>query len=122
MKMLLAIAPAVILMVYGQLVTKWRVHSMVAASDGSQTFLARAMGYLLDPYVLTAYVTTFAASVAWMFVVERYPISTAFPIYIGLTVVMVTAGGALLLGETMTGWQVLSIVLILAGVAVGSRT
>lgn len=120
--MLLAIAPAVILMVYGQLVTKWRVHSMAAAADGSQSFLTRAMGYLLDPYVLTAYVTTFAASVAWMFVVERYPISTAFPIYIGLTVIMVTAGGALLLGETITGWQVLSIVLILAGVAVGSRT
>lgn len=122
MKMLLAMAPTIILMVYGQLLTKWRVQTLSESGLAGEDGFQRMVGYLLDPYILSAYVTTFAASIAWMFVVERYALSAAFPIYIGLTVALVAVGGVIFFAEPLDGWRILSIVLILSGVAIGSRS
>jgi multidrug transporter EmrE-like cation transporter len=121
MKLLLAISPTIILMVYAQLVTKWRVESLFDARTGAPGGMSRLMSYLADPYVLSAYVAALAGSMAWMFVVERNAISIAFPVYIGLTVAIVAIGGVALFGEPMTAPRLVSIVLILAGVAIGSR-
>ena len=120
MKMLLAMAPTVALIVYGQLVTKWRVGSISQGSPPGGP-LDRLIAYLLDPFILSAYVTTLGASVAWLFVMERYAISLAFPVYIGLTVMLVVIGGAILFGEPMPPSRVLAILLIVAGVALAGR-
>lgn len=122
MKLLFAMAPTILLVVYSQLVTKWRVQLLAgnAAADGGR--VSRAIGYLADPYVLSAYVAALAGSVAWMFVVERYAISVAFPLYIGLTVMFVVIGGMLFFGEQLTTMRVLAIVFILVGVAIGMRS
>jgi multidrug transporter EmrE-like cation transporter len=121
MKLLLAMAPTIFLMVYSQLVTKWRVQSLFDAGGEGRGEASRVMAYLSDPYILSAYAAALAASVAWMFVVERNAISIAFPLYIGLTVALVAIGGMVLQGEPVTLARILSIALILAGVAIGSR-
>lgn len=121
MKLLLALMPTVLLVVFGQLVTKWRVQALAGAATTDGGKLARAWLYLSDPYVLTAYVAALAGSVVWMFVVERYAISVAFPLYIGITVMLVMAGGVLFLGEDLTATRIVAVVLILAGVAIGAR-
>ena len=122
MKMLLAISPAVVLMVLSQLVTKWRIQHLYETGTGTPDRLERLVTYLSDPFIIGTYIAALAASIAWMFVVERYAISIAFPLYIGLTVVMVAAGGITLLGEPLTSSRAVSIALILVGVAIGSRT
>lgn len=122
MKLLLAIVPTVLLMVYGQLVIKWRVQSLFDAGNPASDGSSRLFVYLSDPLIISAYLTSLAASVTWMFVVERYAISIAFPLYIGLTVVAVAVGGVALFGEPVTGARLLSIALIVAGVAIGART
>ena len=121
MKMLLAISPTILFIVYGQLIIKWRVESLLATGDVAAGRLSRLSAYLTDPYIISAYLAALAGSVAWMFVVERYAVSLAFPLYIGLTIVMVAIGGAALFDEPMTATRAVSILLILAGVAVGSR-
>lgn len=121
MKLLLAMVPTIFLMVYSQLVTKWRVQSLFDSGAEGQGEASRVMAYLSDPYIISAYVAALAASVAWMFVVERNAISIAFPLYIGLTVALVAVGGVVLYGEPVTLARILSIALILAGVAIGSR-
>lgn len=121
MKMLLAISPTILFIVYGQLIIKWRVESLLATGDVAAGRLSRLSVYLTDPYIISAYLAALAGSVAWMFVVERYAVSLAFPLYIGLTIVMVAIGGAALFDEPMTATRAISILLILAGVAVGSR-
>jgi multidrug transporter EmrE-like cation transporter len=84
--------------------------------------LGRLAVYLADPYILSAYVAALASSITWMFVLENYPISLAFPLHIGLTVMAVVIGGICLFGEPVTPSRILAIVLIVAGIAVGSRS
>lgn len=122
MKLLISMIPTILLVVYGQLITKWRVQFLAgnALEDGGKA--SRAITYLGDPYILSAYVAAFAGAVAWMFVVERYAISVAFPLYIGLTFMFVVLGGIIFFGEEMTLLRVVAIILILTGIAIGARS
>ena len=122
MKLLIALLPTIILVVYGQLVTKWRLEQLSDAVRGSSGPLDRLVVYLSDPYILSAYAVAFASSMTWMFVVERHALSLAYPLYIGLTVLAVTVGGVFLFGEQMTPSRVLAVILIVAGVIVGVRS
>jgi multidrug transporter EmrE-like cation transporter len=121
MKLLMAVLPTILLTAYGQLVTKWRVTTLAAAADGSMSVSARTFEYLLDPFIISAYAFALLSSVAWLFVVEKYPVSVAFPVYVGALVVIVTVGSALLLKESISAQHVFGLLLIFAGVAVVSR-
>jgi multidrug transporter EmrE-like cation transporter len=83
---------------------------------------SRLLYYVFDPFILSAYAASLGGSVAWIFVVERYDLSLAFPIYVGLTVLSVAVVGILLFGEPLSWQRALSIALILAGLVIGSRT
>ncbi len=118
--MLIAIFPTLLLVVYGQLIIKWRVDLLSEAMKGAPNLLARLSIYLQDPYIISSYLAALAGSAAWMFVVEKYAISIAFPIYVGLTVVAVAIGGCLFFNEALTLTKIASILLIILGVAIGS--
>ena len=119
--MILAMTPTILLVVYGQLITKWRVE-LIAASLPDTGRWDRLFHYLSDPFILSAYATALGGSVAWMLVVERFDLSIAFPVYVGLTVVSVALMSSWVFSETMNLQRGLSIALILAGVALGSRS
>lgn len=121
MKMLLAMLPTVILVVYSQLITKWRVVHLASDIGNLPDKLDRLGVYLKDPYVLSSYGAALLGSAAWMFVVERYEISIAFPVYVGLTVMFVAIGSGILFNEQLSLARGLSISLIVVGVAIGSR-
>lgn len=121
MRLLLAMSPTVFFAVYGQLITKWRVETMLGGMMGAPDGVSRLLFYLKDPYFVSAYLASFLASIAWIFVVEKYDISNAFPIYIGLTVLLVVMGGVLFLKEVMTIQRLAAILLIILGVAIGSK-
>lgn len=123
MKLLLTMGPTILLVVYSQLATKWRiVHMMAESSALGATGMSRILNYLRDPIIVSAYFASFLASVAWIFVVEKYELSNAFPIYIGLIVLLVTVGSALLFKETINPQRMASILLIICGVALGSKS
>lgn len=121
MKLLLLMAPTVLLVVYSQLMTTWRVRTLAAAATEGAGRLERLLTYLCDPFILSAYAAALAGAVAWMFVVERYSISIAFPVYIGITVALVTGAGTVLFGEHLSAAQITGIVLICAGVAIANH-
>jgi multidrug transporter EmrE-like cation transporter len=122
MRLILAILPTMLLVVYGQLVIKWRVAALAAEAPQAAAPLARLLTYLSDPYILSAYIAALASSMTWMFVVESYPVSLAFPLHIGLTVMAVVLGGIYLFGEPITAPRILAVALILAGIVIGSRS
>src|SRR5882762_436242 len=98
---------------------KWRVGvltNLAAAPIGTLAF------YITDPYIISAYVAALASSMTWMFVVESYPLSLAFPLHIGLTVMGVVVGGVYLFGEPITAPRIVAVCLIVAGIAIGSRS
>lgn len=122
MKLLLVLLPTVALVVYGQLVTKWRVAYLFDPLQNTSGRVDRLFVYLKDPYILSAYVAALAASVTWMFVIERHSLSLAFPLYIGVTVLSVVVGGVFLFGEEMTTLRIIAVLLIVIGVALGSQS
>ena len=120
MKLLLAVTPTILLMAYSQLVSKWRVAALAEAglpSDGA----SRLVHYLTDPWIISSYLMGLLASIAWLYAIEKFPVSLAFPTYIGLLFAVVTLGSMAFLREQVGGLQVLGIGLILAGVALVSR-
>jgi multidrug transporter EmrE-like cation transporter len=120
MKLLLAILPTVILTLYSQFITKWRI-GVLADQVGSATALTRIIRYLGDPLVLSSYAMTLIASFAWFAVLERYELSLAYPIFIGVMFASVTAGGMIFFGEPVTAMRLLAIVLIFMGIIAGTR-
>ena len=121
MKLLMAVLPTILLTAYSQLMIKWRVGTLVVTTAHSMGAPQRAFAYLLDPFVISAYVFSLLSSVAWFFVAERHPVSIAFPVYVGVLFVIVTIGGALLLKEAVSTQSLVGLALILIGVAVVSR-
>jgi multidrug transporter EmrE-like cation transporter len=122
MRLILAILPTMLLVVYGQLIIKWRVGALAGVAQPAAGLLDRLALYLTDPYVWSAYVAALAGSMTWMFVVESHPLSLAFPLHIGLTVMAVVLGGVFLFGEQVTAPRILAVSLIVAGIAIGSRS
>ena len=49
----------------------------------------------------------------------KLPLTVAFPVYIGVTFILVLLGGWLFLSEAMTISRLISMVLVLAGIVVG---
>ena len=121
MKLLLAMLPTILLTAYSQLVVKWRVTALAAAAGDSGGMASRALHYLVDPYIVSAFVFSLMSAIAWLYVAERYPVSIAFPSYVGVLFAIVTLGSALLLKETISAQHIVGLVLILAGVVVVSR-
>jgi multidrug transporter EmrE-like cation transporter len=122
MRLILYLLPTITLVVFGQLLVKWRINVLYEAASSASGPLGRLALYLGDPYILSAYVAALASSVTWMFVVESYAVSLAFPLHIGLTVMSVVLGGIYLFGEPVTASRIVAVCLILAGVAIGSRS
>ena len=121
MKLLVAVLPTILLTAYSQLVTKWRIAALAATSAHSLSIPERTFGYLVDPFIVSAYVFSLLSSIAWLFVVERHPVSIAFPVYIGAMFALVTVGSALWLKETISVQHVVGLLLILVGVILVSR-
>ena len=121
MKLLLMMLPTISLTAYSQLVVKWRVTVLATSAADSSGPVARVTHYLIDPFVLSAFVSSFLSAIAWLYVAERYPVSIAFPSYVGVLFAIVTVGGALLLKETISAQHIVGLVLILAGVVVVSQ-
>ena len=122
MKLIMIMLPTVMLVVYSQLVMKWRVTALLAAAHNASGAFGRLGIYLWDPYIVSSYVAALTGSILWLFVVERYPVSIAFPVYIGLTVWLVTIAGIWLFGEDVTMPRFVAVLLIFAGVVIGSRS
>lgn len=122
MKLLITMLPTVILVVYSQLVTKWRLTALSSEAFSAVGVSGRFGVYLWDPYIASSYVAALAGSILWLLVVERYPVSIAFPVYVGLTVWLVSIAGMCLFGERVTIPRIAAICLISAGVIIGSRS
>lgn len=74
----------------------------------------------LQPLFSLGFLLYFLASVVWFRVVATEPLSTAYPVLVSCTFILVTGGAALVFGEVVTRRQVLGLAVILAGIALVS--
>lgn len=118
MKLLLYIIPVAFLVTYSQLIVKWRSQfGPIISLDNN--FLHKFFGYFSDWYILSGYIAALLGSIFWLFVVSRIPLSIGFPIYIGVTFLMVMIGSWLFLGEPISTMKLSAAGLILAGIVIG---
>ena len=114
------VAPTVLLVVYSQLVIKWRLPWLGAlpnASFDKAIFLLKA---LFDPYIASGVMAAFLGSLAWMAAISKIPLNVGFPAYYGLTFAFVILGSSWVLHEQMTSLKLIGVGLILLGVVIGS--
>jgi drug/metabolite transporter (DMT)-like permease len=121
MKLLLAALPTILLGACSQLTIRWRVTTLAATMVQPDGIPARAVSYLTDPYILGAYVLSLLSSVAWFFVLEKYPVSVAAPFYVGLLFCATTLGSALWLRENISLQHIAGMAIIVVGVAIVGR-
>ena len=117
MKTYLLILPIALLVATSQILIK--VRSTSIDQQPASSISGRLLEFAADPVVLSAYARALIASFAWLFVIARLPITIAFPVYIGVTFLMVVVGGWLFLAETISLEKAASMLLILGGIIIG---
>ncbi len=109
-----------LLTVYGQVVIKWQVANAGVFPDtpqGKALFLGKL---LLNPWIISALVAAFGAALTWMAALTRLDLSHAYP-FLSLTFVLVPVLSVMLFHEPATMPKVVGILLVCAGVIVGSQ-
>lgn len=115
-----AVFATVALTVYGQLVFKWRIDEAGDLPGGSSERVDYGLKLLVDPWVISVFVAALGASVTWALALTRFDLSFAYP-FMSLSFVLVLIFGVAFLDETATAAKVVGVVLITAGLVVGSQ-
>ena len=122
MKMLILIFPVALLVAYSQVIVKWRMLRIGAIDMQAMPLLMRLLKYFSDPFILSAYGAAFFSSLVWMYIVTKFPLAVAFPVYIGITFILVIVGGWYFLSEAVSLIRIASVTLILTGIVLGVKS
>ncbi|KAF1708599.1 EamA family transporter [Pseudoxanthomonas sacheonensis] len=96
---------------YGQIVLKWQV---AIRSGGTTDFVRSIPELLLRPWVISAFVAAFAASLCWMVAITRLELSRAYP-FMALNFILVSLLAIPLFGESFGLMKVAGVLLVVAG-------
>ena len=118
---LLRILPVALLVAYSQIIVKYRVSKFNYDQFEQGALWIKILTYINDPWILSGYVAALFASIIWLFVVTKMPLVLAFPIYIGVTFVLVILGGAIFLHEGLSSSKVVAAIMIIGGIAIGIK-
>ncbi len=75
------------------------------------------LGALLSPYLIGALALYAATTVLWIFILQKLPLSTAYPFSL-LGAVLVLGMAMLVLKEPVTARQIIGVAVVLGGMAV----
>jgi multidrug transporter EmrE-like cation transporter len=106
--------------VYGQIIVKWQVGKagvLPATLSGKIAFL---LNLILNPWILSGMLAGFFALVCWLAAMTKFELSYAYP-FMSLAFVFVLVLSTVLFHEPLTIAKILGVLLIIAGIVVGSR-
>ena len=116
----LYISITILLTVYGQLVIKWQVLKAGTFPEVAGEKLWFLVHLLLNPWVISAYLAALLASVTWMAAMTKLQLSHAYP-FMSLAFVFVLIFSGLFFHEPITQPKIIGVVLVIIGLAIGSR-
>ncbi|MCI1066544.1 hypothetical protein ACNPM2_19480 [Stenotrophomonas geniculata] len=108
------VAATILLTSYGQLVIKWQASSYQATTTGLLGKLPPVIQLLLQPWVISAFVAAFAASLCWMLAVSRLELSRAYP-FMALNFLIVCVAAIPLFGEVFTVYKAVGLATVIVG-------
>ena len=77
---------------------------------------------LCEPLFAAGFVLYFVAALVWFRVIAYEPLSTAYPVMIGLTFVMVSVGAIFFFSEPVSIRKAMGLAVIVAGIVIASTT
>lgn len=114
------ILPIAVLVTFGQLLVKWRSASAdYLQHTGALQGFAR---FVADPVILCAYLVGLAANLGWLYVLTKLPLTVAFPVYMGVTFIMILLGGWIFLAEAVSVTKIVAVMLIFAGMVLALKS
>lgn len=103
-----------------QLILKWQVGKVGAPGRSLSEVAHWFFEMLLNPWIIAVLGGAFLAAMSWFFVVGRVPLSIAYP-FVALTFPAVVLASAFIFGDPINWRMVAGLVLIVAGLVVGTR-
>lgn len=110
----------IVLTVYGQIAIKWQVMKAGAMPEAVPEKISFLFYLLLNPWIISALLAAFLASVFWMAAMTRLQLSHAYP-FMGLTFVLVLLASGLFFNEPVTAYKVAGVALIFLGLVISSQ-
>lgn len=110
----------IVFTVYGQIIIKWQVNKAGALPQNNLEKISFLIHLLLNPWVFSAFLVAFFASLTWMAAVTKLQLSFAYP-FISLSFVLVLISSSLFFNETMTLQKIFGMCFIVAGIIIGSQ-
>ena len=110
----------VVLTVYGQLIVKWRIDEAGAVPTASSERLEYVTRLAVNPWMVSVILATLAASLTYGAALTRFDLSHAYP-FMALSFVFVLLLSGWFFHESVTPLKVVGIVLIVAGITIGSQ-
>jgi len=111
---------SVLCTVYGQIIVKWQVGkagALPATLSGKIQFL---LSLIFNPWIMSGILAGFFALLCWLAAMTKFELSYAYP-FMSLAFVLVLVLSAVLFHEPLTAAKILGVLLIIAGIVVGSR-
>lgn len=100
--------------VYGQLILKQQVNTLIAVPTGFDLIPFYVKFILTRPLVLSGFISAVLASVAWIAAISKFELSYAYP-FMSLNFVIVVLLSLFLFRETMNLYKVFGLLLICFG-------
>ena len=113
----------IVLSVYSQLIMKWRISGRFAGvtlPEGIWPKIGVMFTVLVDPFIFSGLIATFASGLCWMATMSKLEISYAYP-FTSLGFVAVVLLSYVLFGEALNAWRIVGVLLIVVGVTVASQ-
>lgn len=107
--------------VYGQLIIKWQMNRAGTLPESLVQKLMFLLGMLGNVWIISGFAAAFIAALCWMATMTQFELSCAYP-FISLSFVLVIALSALIFNEPITVQKVIGMVLIVAGIIIGSQS
>lgn len=114
------IALTIFFTVYGQLIIKSQVSVAGAFPDDGGEKLSFIIRLLLNPLVISGFISAFLASLAWMAALTQFELSFAYP-FMSLSFVTVIFLSIVLFGEALTWNKVIGTGLLIISLIIISR-
>jgi multidrug transporter EmrE-like cation transporter len=111
---------SVLFTVYGQIIVKWQVSKAGALPASLSERIPFLLGLIFNPWILSGIFAGFCALVCWLAAMTKFELSYAYP-FMSLAFVFVLVLSAVLFHEPLTVAKIMGVLLIIAGIVVGSR-
>jgi len=116
----LMVAGTILLTSYGQLVIKWQANTYQTVTLGWFGKLPPVIQLLLQPWVLSAFIAAFIASLCWMIAVSRLELSRAYP-FMALNFLIVCVAAVPMFGEVFTATKAIGLATVIVGLIIISQ-